>query len=360
MLLSTKMITGFNTDVPYDGRVYHVQTEDRGQDNPVLESLVYIGGTIIAKKSTPYGDQLSEGASEVMIASLLKRQHQVIIAAIKAGRIDDLIKYSSREQASERSQDVRLPAERAAEKGPAEPPAPEAGPTQDSSPVSPFVPDPGAKTPASTPSIKPAVPANTWQPEADRAAFKSGGLTGETSAEGRPTGTPTGARKKSSGPLSSKRTSAPLSAPSRVSGALKRERDSGSLGKSNSIPRPSPKGKSGGLDLDEVISDYLKRAAEQGKLDLKVLSPGVFTAGKTVALRVEVSFGASLEADAIVTIKIIGTAFKPQVFIGRAGRDGVASFNLALPAFTAGTAAIVIEAQSNRGRGELKHLIRRS
>jgi len=109
-----------------------------------------------------------------------------------------------------------------------------------------------------------------------------------------------------------------------------------------------------------VISDYLKRAAEQGKLDLKVLSPGVFTAGKTVALRVEVSFGSGLEADAIVTIKIIGTAFKPQVFIGRAGRDGVASFNLALPAFTAGTAAIVIEAQSNRGRGELKHLIRRS
>jgi hypothetical protein len=31
-----------------------------------------------------------------------------------------------------------------------------------------------------------------------------------------------------------------------------------------------------------------------------------------------------------------------------------------LPSFTAGTAAIVIEAQSNRGRGELKHLIRRA
>ena len=66
------------------------------------------------------------------------------------------------------------------------------------------------------------------------------------------------------------------------------------------------------------------------------------------------------EPDAIVTVKVIGTAFKPQVFIGRAGADGFASFSLNLPAFSAGTAAIVIEAQSGRGRGELKNLIRRA
>ena len=96
MLLSTQMITGFNTDVRYEGRVYHVQTEDRGQDNPFLESLVYIGGTVVAKKRTPYSEQLSNGATEEMIASLLKRQHQVIIAAIKAGRIEDLIRHSAK------------------------------------------------------------------------------------------------------------------------------------------------------------------------------------------------------------------------------------------------------------------------
>ncbi|HWP43614.1 MAG TPA: hypothetical protein VNO14_10290, partial [Blastocatellia bacterium] len=73
------VITGFNTDVPYDGRIYHVQTEDRGKENPVLESLVYLGGTIIAKKQTPYADRLTEGATEETIASLLKKQHQVII-----------------------------------------------------------------------------------------------------------------------------------------------------------------------------------------------------------------------------------------------------------------------------------------
>ena len=44
------MITGFNTDVEYDGRTFHVQTEDRGQRNPVVESLVYSGGEIVATR----------------------------------------------------------------------------------------------------------------------------------------------------------------------------------------------------------------------------------------------------------------------------------------------------------------------
>ncbi|HKY03999.1 MAG TPA: hypothetical protein VJQ56_03870, partial [Blastocatellia bacterium] len=98
MILSRRMITGFNTDVSYEGQVYHVQTEDRGRKHPVLVSLVYIGGTIVAKKSTPYSEQLDQGATEGMIASLLKKQHQVIIAAIKAGRIEDLIRHSAKEQ----------------------------------------------------------------------------------------------------------------------------------------------------------------------------------------------------------------------------------------------------------------------
>lgn len=123
---------------------------------------------------------------------------------------------------------------------------------------------------------------------------------------------------------------------------------------------PSGGGRASGLDLDKVVSDYLTRSIEQQKIELKVLTPEVFTAGKSVGLRVLVSCGAKLEDDAIVTIKVIGTAFKPQVYIGRSARDGVASFSLSIPSFTAGTAAIVIEAQSKRGRGELKQLIRRS
>ena len=93
---------------------------------------------------------------------------------------------------------------------------------------------------------------------------------------------------------------------------------------------------------------------------MKVIAPSAFIAGKSIGLRVQVLHETADEAGAIVTIKIIGTAFKPQVYLGRTGTDGVVSFNLVLPAFSAGTAAIVIEAQSSHGRGELKHLIRRA
>ena len=86
----------------------------------------------------------------------------------------------------------------------------------------------------------------------------------------------------------------------------------------------------------------------------------MFIAGKSISLKVRVSRAEALEPEAIVTVKVIGTAFKPQVYMARADRHGVSTFNITLPPFSAGTAAIVIEAQSSRGRGELKHLIRRA
>ena len=267
------MISGFNTDVNHEGCVYHVQTEDRGKENPFLESLVYIGGTIVAKKSTPYSDHLEEGATDATIASLLKRQHQVIIAAIKAGRIDDLIRHSSKQYEKDAPEQ-------------ATPPMPEADEEELALPktTSMLVSPPRA----ASPQAKKPVPA--------------------------------------------------------------RAESSGNFRKAKSEP----------LNLDDVIAEYMKRSSEQGRLDLNVISPNVFTAGKSINLKVKILYGTKPEAEATVTIKIVGTAFKPQVYLGHAGHDGVAAFNLNLPSFTAGTAAIVIEAQSLHGRGELKHLIRRA
>jgi hypothetical protein len=219
---------------------------------------------------TPYAEHLRRGATEDVIASLLKRQHQVVIAAIRAGRIEDLIRHSNREKPVETASRTAPKPAKESETPPGRPPAPQVSAPE--------------RAQASS-SVQP---------------------------------TPTGART------------------------------SGSLGAT------------GGLNLDEVISDYLRRSSEQGRLDLKVLAPNAFIAGKSVGLTIQVSYEAKPEPGAIVTVKIIGTAFKPQVFLGRTSGDGVVNFSLALPAFTAGTAAIVIEAQSSKGRGELKHLIRRA
>lgn len=90
------MLTGYNTDVAYDGVTYHVQTEDKGLANPIILSLVYQGGTILAAKRTSYGEMVSQGeVDEKNLALVLERQHQVIIAAIRAGKIEQLIKRSA-------------------------------------------------------------------------------------------------------------------------------------------------------------------------------------------------------------------------------------------------------------------------
>lgn len=89
------VITGFNTDIEFEGVTYHVQTEDKGLATPIILSLVYNRGTILASKRAPYEDLVSDGFDEVVLEERLQRQHRLICAAVKAGRIDDLKKMSS-------------------------------------------------------------------------------------------------------------------------------------------------------------------------------------------------------------------------------------------------------------------------
>jgi hypothetical protein len=82
------VITGFNTDIKHNEKVYHIQTEDKGLQNPYIESLVYVGGEILASKKTSYAEQLKSGVDEKWISSLMEQQHRTMIAAIKRGRLD--------------------------------------------------------------------------------------------------------------------------------------------------------------------------------------------------------------------------------------------------------------------------------
>ena len=66
------MITGFNTDIEVQGVTYHIQTEDKGVDTPLILSLVYDRGTILASKRSPYDDLLAEVFDEKHLPSVCK------------------------------------------------------------------------------------------------------------------------------------------------------------------------------------------------------------------------------------------------------------------------------------------------
>jgi hypothetical protein len=80
------VITGFNTDVKYKGLVYHVQTEDKGNVNPLIETLIYKGGEILASRRLPYAELVRDTNTEAAISRLMEEQHKAMILEVKRGR----------------------------------------------------------------------------------------------------------------------------------------------------------------------------------------------------------------------------------------------------------------------------------
>jgi hypothetical protein len=82
------VITGFNTDVKYRGTVYHVQTEDKGTANPLIETLIYKGGEILGSRRLPYSGIVESREDEPAILKLMEDQHKAMIMEVKRGRYD--------------------------------------------------------------------------------------------------------------------------------------------------------------------------------------------------------------------------------------------------------------------------------
>ena len=80
------MVTGFNTDVKYQGVVYHVQTEDKGPVNPMIETLIYKGGEILGSRRLPYADLLKGENDEKQIAQMMEDQHKAVMSDVKKGK----------------------------------------------------------------------------------------------------------------------------------------------------------------------------------------------------------------------------------------------------------------------------------
>lgn len=82
------MITGHNTDVEYAGRVYHVQTEDKGAANPLIETLVYSRGAILDCRRFSYAEAAKHGIDEKSVIRLMDQQHQRMVREVRNGRYD--------------------------------------------------------------------------------------------------------------------------------------------------------------------------------------------------------------------------------------------------------------------------------
>lgn len=280
------MITGFNTDIEHDGVIYHVQTEDKGLDTPIILSLVYVGGAILASKRAPYEDLIAQGFSDEVLAERLKRQHRLICAAINSGRIEDLKKMSPRIE----EQPPRVESSEAT-----------ASPR----------PEPIPEEPVKAEQVSPApeleledIPSQIWAPP-----------------------------PKEEPPPAPEPEEIPLEA---AHEELVEE-----------IPEIG-----GQINLGDL---------SQEGLQILLLNDAEFNAGEVRTLRVLIVDRKGADEKPLyniaVSIKILGTTFRPLIYSLKTDKEGVASVTTQIPRFTSGRAAVLVRAVARDKAAELRRVI---
>jgi len=79
------MVGGFNTNVRYKGRTFHVQTEDSDHGGPKIVTLLYEGGVILHSRKQAYeGDRQDRTA----VRERMEAQHAEMVKALKEGKLD--------------------------------------------------------------------------------------------------------------------------------------------------------------------------------------------------------------------------------------------------------------------------------
>ncbi len=281
------MITGFNTDIQHEGTTYHVQTEDKGLDTPLVLSLVYVGGAILASKRSPYQDLIDTGFDEKKLIERLHRQHKLICAAISAGRIEDLKRMAGR--------DVTRSAEEASKQIESQP-----KPTE-------------SKLPELNGEEIIIGPASLSY---DPYVFAPSTLSPST-------------------PIAE-----PLTTPS-VSETTRYKRE-------ESAPALLIEERAVDDSADEEL--YLHLLDDEGE----------FRAGQLATIKIHVGRGAGGQlsiADASVTIKVLGTTFRPMILETQTDAEGLAVIRALLPRFTTGRAAIIIRTEVGEDHAELRRII---
>lgn len=90
------MLPGFNHNIRYKDRVFHVQTEDNGLKQPRLITQVFVDGHILAIEKSEYGDivadyRTDEEQRDHQIRAKMQDQHKRLLKNLVGGLYDDKI-----------------------------------------------------------------------------------------------------------------------------------------------------------------------------------------------------------------------------------------------------------------------------
>jgi hypothetical protein len=323
------MLTGFNTDVEWEGVTYHVQTEDKGLANPIILSLIYKRGTILAARRTPYNELITAGemVDTARLTKAIEKQHFTILAAIKAGKLEQLIKKLNSE-----SQAARESAE-------SHPTSTEDAVANAASAASISASISGGETPATVTSESVITAADAVAEAIPAQVVSVAAEIGE-GLEIKPVQT--------------------VAAESAAE--LRAEKPKASSRLREKTANLTTGNLSGSFDnFDDLFVGLLKSTDSREKIGIELHSHPRLVAGEDVTIHGSVLFDGQWPAvNAPVKGQIVGTTIRPQSFIAHADASGNFSVTVRLPEFASGTAALILQVQDPKGQeAEIKLLIRK-
>src|SRR5437016_2234516 len=83
-------VGGFNHNVKYGPRVYHVQTEDSGLPHAHYITHLFVGGNIVASMKSSYADKAGDGNLQGIVRSLMEGQHKTMLKRLVAGEFKEM------------------------------------------------------------------------------------------------------------------------------------------------------------------------------------------------------------------------------------------------------------------------------
>lgn len=389
------MITGFNTDIEFEGKTYHVQTEDKGLERPIVMSLIYDRGTILASKRTSYEDIIVDGTvDEDVLAERLQKQHRLICAAVRTGRINDLIKMSQKtavepEPVVEPAPTVAEVVEPTAVEIPSElpvelPVVPAVEPIPMAAPAVAALSLDTAPT-LSIPAIPsvppPSNPSSFSMPELDLSEVNTvssdSGIADILALPFVPPVGQEGVHVSDSAETFEKFETAAIPIPTAVSELPAVTKP---LDLDLASVKPQPETSFEGFDDEilfaeeiepvseillpeeavEIVSEMIgKERPANTRLTIELLGDSRFRGGEHKSVNFMVCRGSDrrVVSDANVMVKILGSSFRPMIFHAKTDQNGLAKVNLQFPSFTEGRAALLVRVIADGEEVELRRVV---
>jgi hypothetical protein len=83
-------VVGFNHNVKYGPRVYHVQTEDSGLPHAHFITHLFVGGNIVASMKSSYAEKVGSADLPKIVRGRMESQHKAMLKRLVSGEFDEL------------------------------------------------------------------------------------------------------------------------------------------------------------------------------------------------------------------------------------------------------------------------------